>query len=41
MIQARFNLEEKPKNRNKRKDDATDALGIALCYALNKKSKLA
>jgi len=41
MIQARFNLEEKPKDRNKRKDDATDALGIALCYALNKKNKSA
>ncbi len=34
MIKTLFNLEKKPKNKNKRKDDATDALGIALCCAL-------
>lgn len=34
MIQTMLNLEEKPKDKGKRKDDATDALGIALCYAL-------
>ncbi len=39
MIQVLFNLEEKPKDKNKRKDDATDALGIALCYALKSKIK--
>ncbi len=35
MIQVQLNLEEKPKNKDKRKDDATDALGIAMCYALD------
>jgi crossover junction endodeoxyribonuclease RuvC len=34
MIQTMLNLEEKPKDKAKRKDDATDALGIALCYAI-------
>jgi crossover junction endodeoxyribonuclease RuvC len=34
MIQTLFNLEKKPKDKNKRKDDATDALGIAFCCAL-------
>ena len=34
MIKVLFNLEEKPKDKNKRKDDATDALGIAFCCAL-------
>lgn len=40
MIQTLFNLEEKPKDKNKRKDDATDALGVAFCCALktNKRS---
>ncbi|MBU3942798.1 crossover junction endodeoxyribonuclease RuvC, partial [Patescibacteria group bacterium] len=33
MIQVQLNLEEKPDNKDKRKDDATDALGIAMCYA--------
>lgn len=37
MIKIMLNLEEKPEDKNKRKDDATDALGIALCYILNKK----
>lgn len=40
MIQAMLNLEEKPKDKNKRKDDATDALGIALCYTIKSKIKL-
>jgi crossover junction endodeoxyribonuclease RuvC len=31
MIQTIFNLEKKPKDKDKRKDDATDALGIAFC----------
>jgi len=34
MIQTMLCLEEKPKDKAKRKDDATDALGIALCQAL-------
>ena len=34
MVQTMLCLEEKPKDKAKRKDDATDALGIALCYAL-------
>ncbi len=40
MIQTLLNLEEKPKDKNKRKDDATDALGIAFCYTLSSKTKL-
>jgi crossover junction endodeoxyribonuclease RuvC len=32
MIKLMLNLEDKPKDKSKRKDDATDALGIALCY---------
>jgi len=40
MIKAMFNLEEKPKDKNKRKDDATDALGIAMCYAIESKIKI-
>jgi len=40
MIQTMFNLEEKPKDKNKRKDDAIDALGIALCYTIKPKIKL-
>lgn len=40
MIKIMFNLEERPEDKNKRKDDATDALGIALCYALHSDSKL-
>jgi len=40
MIQTMLNLEEKPKDKNKRKDDATDALGIALCYTIKSKIKL-
>ena len=40
MIQTLLNLEEKPKDKNKRKDDATDALGIAFCYTLQSKTKL-
>ena len=40
MIQTMLNLEEKPKDKNKRKDDATDALGIALCYTIKSKVKL-
>ncbi len=39
MIQTLLNLEEKPKDKNKRKDDATDALGIALCYAFKSRMK--
>jgi len=35
MIKKILNLEEKPKDKNKRKDDASDALGIALCYLLS------
>jgi len=35
IIQTMLNLEEKPKDKDKRKDDAIDALGIAVCYALN------
>ena len=31
MIKKVLDLEENPKDKNKRKDDATDALGIALC----------
>ena len=34
MIKVIFGLEGKPKDKNKRKDDATDALGIAFCCAL-------
>lgn len=39
MIQTMLCLEEKPEQKDKRKDDATDALGIALCYALKGKVK--
>lgn len=39
MIQTILCLEEKPQQKDKRKDDATDALGIALCYALKKEIK--
>lgn len=35
MIQVQLNLEAKPDDKDKRKDDATDALGIAMCYALD------
>ena len=38
MIKILFNLEKKPKDKNKRKDDATDALGIAFCCALQLKN---
>jgi len=40
MIQTMLNLEEKTKDKNKRRDDATDALGIALCYTFKLKVKL-
>lgn len=40
MVQTLLNLEEKPKDKNKRKDDATDALGVAFCYTLSSKTKL-
>ncbi len=40
MIQTILNLEEKPKDKNKRKDDATDALGIALCYIIKSESNI-
>jgi len=40
MIQTMLDLEEKPKDKNKRKDDATDALGIALCYTIKSKIQL-
>jgi len=40
MIQTILNLEEKPKDINKRKDDATDALGIALCYTIKSKIQI-
>jgi len=40
MIQTILCLEEKPKDKAKRKDDATDALGIALCYALKSQIKI-
>jgi len=40
MVQTMLCLEEKPKDKAKRKDDATDALGIALCYALKSKIRL-
>jgi len=39
MIQIMLCLEEKPEQKDRRKDDATDALGIALCYAFKKKIK--
>jgi len=38
IIKIIFDLEKKPKDKNKRKDDATDALGIALCCALQLRS---
>jgi len=41
MVKTMLCLEDKPKDRAKRKDDATDALGIALCYALGCKIKSA
>jgi crossover junction endodeoxyribonuclease RuvC len=34
MVKIILHLEEKPKDKNKRKDDATDALGIAICGGL-------
>lgn len=39
MIKILLNLEEKPEDKNKRKDDATDALGIALCCIFHLKNK--
>jgi len=35
MIKILLDLENKPEDKNKRKDDATDALGIAMCYAVS------
>ncbi len=40
MIQIILRLEEKPKDKNKRADDATDALGVAFCYAVKKDRKI-
>ncbi|MFH1656751.1 MAG: crossover junction endodeoxyribonuclease RuvC [Candidatus Nealsonbacteria bacterium] len=37
MIQTILKLEEKPEDKEKRKDDATDALGVALCYVYQTK----
>jgi len=34
MIKKLFTLKEKPEDKGKRKDDATDALGVAVCGAL-------
>ncbi len=34
MVKLLLSLEEKPKDKNKRSDDATDALGIAICGGL-------
>lgn len=34
MIKRLLTLEEKPKDKGKRKDDATDALGVAICGGL-------
>jgi crossover junction endodeoxyribonuclease RuvC len=34
MVRKLLDLEEKPKDKDKRKDDATDALGVALCCAI-------
>jgi len=35
MVQILLNLEEKPEDKDKREDDATDALGIALCHIIS------
>lgn len=41
MIKTLLNLEKNPQDKNKKADDATDALGIALCYFLqNRKIQL-
>jgi len=40
MIKVLLNLEEEPKDKDKRSDDATDALGIALCYAIQRVPQL-
>jgi len=37
MIQTLLNLEKEPKDKNKRKDDAFDALSVAFCYTLKSK----
>lgn len=37
MIKILLDLEKKPKDKNKREDDAADALGIAICGALKMK----
>jgi len=34
MVKILLKLEEKPKDKNKRRDDATDALAIAICGGL-------
>lgn len=34
MVKMLLRLEEKPKDKNKRKDDATDALAVAICGGL-------
>ncbi len=39
MIKILLDLEEKPKDKNKRADDATDALGLALCYMLSSQTR--
>lgn len=39
-VQALLSLEKNPEDKNKRTDDATDALGIALCYFLQPKKRL-
>ncbi len=37
MIKILLGLKERPEDKNKREDDATDALGIAICGALKMK----
>lgn len=39
-VKGLLNLKRKHQNRDQKKDDATDALGIALCYLLQTKKKL-
>ena len=40
LIQTILKLEENPEDKNRRKDDATDALGVALCYAVKTDGKV-
>jgi crossover junction endodeoxyribonuclease RuvC len=39
MIRNLLDLEENPEDKDKKRDDAADALGVALCYAIHSESE--